>query len=109
MSKRIWLAAATAAAMAMPAFAQGPGWTEVSTVIQLVDTANGGVNVALSPGLTGCTSQSGYGGAFASIYPDHPGLNRIKADLTVAFTTGAHVSLYLSDDTCKVVEMRLLP
>ena len=36
-------------------------------------------------------------------------INRIKADLTVAFATGARVALYLGDNTCMVSEMRLYP
>ena len=95
------------ALLAVPSFGQGPGWTAVSTVVQVVNTSNGGVNVRLSPDLTGCLSQSGYGGAYASIYPDHPGINRIKADLLVALTTGTKVSLYLNDANCTVAEMRL--
>jgi hypothetical protein len=94
-------------AWAVPALAQGPGWTAVSIVRDIVNTSNGGINVRLTPDLTGCTSQSGYGGAYASIYPDHPGIDRMKADLLVAFTTGAHVELYLGDNTCRVGEMRL--
>jgi len=93
--------------LAIPSFAQGPGWTAVSTVVQVVNTSNGGVNVRLSPELTGCTSQGGYGGSYASIYPDHPGLNRIKADLLLALTTGTKVSLYLNDSMCTVIETRL--
>lgn len=89
------------------ASAQGPGWTAPSTVIRLVNTANGGVNVRLSPDLTGCVSQSGYGASYASILPSHPGLNRIKADLLVAFLTGARVSIWLSDANCTVGEMTL--
>jgi hypothetical protein len=92
---------------ALPAFAQGPGWSAVSTVVQVVNTSNGGVNVRLSPDLTDCISQSGYGSNFASIYPTHPGINRLKADLLVALTTGTKVMLYLSDNTCTVTEMRL--
>jgi len=103
------LAATVLAVAAMPALAQGPGWTEVSTVIELVNTSSGGVNVRLSPDVTGCTSQSGYGSVYASIYPNHPGINRLKADLLVAFTTGARVALYLGDNTCMVSEMRLYP
>jgi hypothetical protein len=63
------------------AVAQGPGWTENSTISKLVFTADGGVNVQLSPQLVNCVSNSGYGPAFASVYPSHPGINRIKADL----------------------------
>ncbi|MEO8018737.1 MAG: hypothetical protein ABI769_13055 [Pseudomonadota bacterium] len=86
-------------AWALPALAQGPGWTANSTVIKIVDTGNGGVNVRLSPDLTGCTSQSGYGGAYASLYPSHAGIDRIKATLLTAYATGATVSLYLGDST----------
>jgi hypothetical protein len=109
IGKGLRLALAALAATSIPAMAQGPGWTEVSTVIELVNTSNGGVNVRVSPDVTGCTSQSGYGSHYASIYPNHPGLNRIKADLTVAFATGARVALYLTDSTCTVGEMRLYP
>ena len=93
---------------ALPAaIAQGPGWTVKSTVIRLVNTANGGVNVRLSPDLTNCVSQSGYGPSYASILPDHDGINRIKADLLYAFATGTPVSLYLADANCTVSEMTL--
>ena len=92
---------------ATPALADGPGWTANSTVTKLVVTANGGVNVRLSPDLSGCVSQSGYGSTFASIYPTHPGINRIKADLLAAYLTGKPISLYLSDSSCTVVEMML--
>ena len=77
-----------------------------STVVELVNTSNGGFNVRLSPDLSGCVSQSGYGSVYASVYPTHPGLNRIKADLTVAFTTGARVALWMTDE-CTVAETRL--
>lgn len=96
-----------AVACALPAVAAGPGWTANSTVTKLVITADGGVNVLLSPPLTGCTSQSGYGSAFASIYPSHPGINRMKADLLAAYLNGGTVALYLGDNTCKVLEMIL--
>jgi hypothetical protein len=69
-------------------------------------TANGGINVRLSPGLTGCVSQSGYGSVYASIYPDHPGLKQIKADLTVAFLNGNRVALWLKDAICTVEIIR---
>ena len=96
-------------ALAIPAYAAGPGWTVPSTVVDIVNTSNGGVNVRLSPDLAGCTSQSGYGSVYASIYPTHPGINRIKADLMMAFATGAHVALYLGDADCTVAETRLFP
>jgi hypothetical protein len=93
--------------MAMPAYAQGPGWTAVSTIVQIIDPANGGVNVRLSPDLTGCTSQSGYGPLYASLYPQHPGIDRMKASLLTSFATGTTVMLYLTDNTCTIGEMRL--
>jgi hypothetical protein len=92
---------------AAPVVAQGPGWTTNSTIIRIVDTANGGVNVRLSPDVTGCTSQSGYGPNYASLYPSHPGINRIKATLLTAYSTGATVSIYLSDNTCAISEVLL--
>ena len=92
---------------AVPAFAQGPGWTATSTVTKMVDTANGGVNVRLSPELTGCVSQSGYGSAYASLYPTHPGIDRMKATLLTAFATGTPVSIYLDDSTCRITEVVL--
>jgi len=87
--------------------AAGPGWTGNSTVAKLVVTADGGVNVLLSPALTGCTRNSGYGPAFASIYPSHPGINRTKVDLLAAYQTGGTVALYLTDNTCRIGELIL--
>jgi hypothetical protein len=95
------------AVCALPALAQGPGWTANATILKIVDTANGGVNVRLSPDLVGCTSQSGYGGSYASLYPDHPGIKSIKATLLTAYVTQATISIYLSDDTCRIGEVLL--
>ena len=94
------LAVVTLATAASPVHADGPGWVLNRTVVNVLNTANGGFNVRLSPDLTGCVSQSGYG----SVYPDHPGVNRMKADIVTALVTGRQVSLYLSDSTCKVTE-----
>lgn len=106
-----WIGAlATAGILAISStlsVAQGPGWTAWSTVVSLVNTANGGVNVRLSPDLSDCVSQSGYGPTYASVYPSHPGINRMKADLLAAFLSGARVRLYLSDSNCTTVEMIL--
>lgn len=104
--------AAIAAASVLVGFsesslAQGPGWTANSTVVKLVVTENGGINVRLSPELTGCVSQGGYGSIYASIYPDHAGIDRMKADLLAAYLNGSTVSLYLSDNTCRVGELLL--
>jgi hypothetical protein len=91
----------------MPAAAQGPGWTANSTVVKLVVTSTGGINVRLSPDLTGCVSQSGYGSIYASIPPSHPGIDRMKADLLAAYLTQETVALYLVDGNCYVGEMAL--
>lgn len=99
--------AALLLALTVPALAQGPGWTANATIIRIVDTSNGGVNIRLSPDVTGCTSQSGYGGSYASLYPDHPGINRIKATLLTAYSTGATISVYLGDNTCRITEVIL--
>lgn len=93
--------------LAMPAWAQGPGWTVPSTIVKLVDTADGGVNVRLSPDVVACVSNSGYGANFASVYPSHPGLKNIKATLLTAFTTNTPVMLYLNDANCTVIEVIL--
>jgi hypothetical protein len=94
-------------AVAMPALAQGPGWTGNSTVIALVVTTAGAINVRLSPELTGCVAQSGYGSSFASILPTHPGLKEMKADLLSALHTGTNVRLWLSDANCTIGEMSI--
>lgn len=96
-----------AALLPKSAYAEGPGWTAFSTVKKLVNTTGGGVNVELSPGLTNCVSQSGYGPTYASIRPSHAAINRMKADLLVAFVTGKRVALYLFDNQCNVEEMIL--
>ena len=84
--------------------AEGPGWVGPSTVRQLVVTYNGGVNIRLTPDLTACVSQSGYGPNYASIYPTHPGLKLLKADLLAAYLAGKNVRLYFSDSNCQVTE-----
>lgn len=90
-----------------PVVAQGPGGTASSTVAKLVVTENGGVNVRLSPELTSCVSQSGYGENYASISPNHLGINRMQADLLAAYLSGSTVSLYLDNSSCNVAEMML--
>ena len=103
------LAGAATLAISLPASADGPGWVHSRAVVSVVNVSNGGVNVRLNPDLTGCQSQGGYGGSFASVYPDHPSLNRIKADLLAALVTGQPIRLYLSDNTCKVLETVIGP
>lgn len=92
---------------AAPTMAQGPGWTANATIVKLAVTGDGGVNVRLSPDLTGCTPNAGYAPTYASVYPTHPGIDRIKAALLSAYATGSVVSLYLSDSTCRVGEIQL--
>ncbi len=99
--------ALTICLIATPALAQGPGWTANSTIAKMIDTANGGVNVRLTPDLEACTSQSGYGQLYASLYPHHPGIDRIKAILLTAYAMGATVSTYLTDNTCTIGEVIL--
>jgi hypothetical protein len=94
-------------AWTIPVLAQGPGWTAPSTVVALVVTTAGAINVRLSPELTGCVSQSGYGSNFASILPTHPGLKEMKADLLSALHAGTNVRLWLSDANCTIGEMSI--
>lgn len=104
----VWVASLVALAVsAGPAIAEGPGWTATSTIVKLVDTQDGGINVLLSPSLANCVSNSGYGALYASVYPSHPGISRIKATLLAAYVTGTPVSLYLSTNTCTVIEVVL--
>jgi hypothetical protein len=88
-----------------PTLAGNAGWTVSSKVVRLVVTANGGVNVRLSPELSGCTSQSGYGGRYASIYPSHPGIMLLQSNLLAAYMSGKEVALWLNDDKCTVGEI----
>jgi hypothetical protein len=74
------------------------------TVIAIVHTNNGGFNVRLSPDLTGCVSQSGYGPNYGSVYPSQAFIDRMKADFLVAFATGKPMSVYLADSQCKIAE-----
>lgn len=109
-TSNVTLIAAVVAAVAVvsPAAAEGPGWTVSSAVVRLVNTADGGINVRLSPELNSCVSPGGYGPNYASIRSNHPGINRIKADLLTALTTGMRVALYLADDQCTVTETILI-
>lgn len=81
------------------------GWIKNVEVKQLVVVATGGINVRVSPDLDSCAAQSGYKTKYASIYPDHPGLSSMHANLLAAMATGAKVSLYISDAKCTVTEM----
>ncbi|MBQ0935095.1 hypothetical protein [Ideonella paludis] len=108
MNKRILkntLAAAGVALAYLP-LAQA-GWTQEVKVKSVVVVSSGGINVAVEPALSGCTSQSGYGARYASIYPSHPGLKAMHANLLLAMNSGTSVRLYLTDPQCTVGEMVL--
>ncbi len=105
--RRITLGLLLAALSAAPVVAEGPGRIYNATIVDIVDVSNGGINVRVSPDLSSCVSQSGYGPHFASGSPTHPAVSRIKATLLTAYVTGAPVSLYLGDNTCTVAEVVL--
>lgn len=86
-------------------YAENSGWTANVTITKLVVTGNGGINVRVSPEIYNCVSQSGYGPNFASVYPSHPGINRIQAMLMQAYAQGTKVSLWFSDNNCTVGEI----
>lgn len=97
-------AAMLVGAVPQPSAAHPQGWVYNLKVIRIVNTSNGGFNVRFSPDLTDCVSQSGYGAVYGSIYPTHPGLNRLKADFLLAYTSGDLVSVYLGDVNCTISE-----
>jgi hypothetical protein len=100
------LAAITVSAATCPtaSWADGPGWTVISKVVKVVVTGNGSINARLVPELNNCVSISGYGPNYASISAAHPGINRMKADILVAYVTGGPISFYFNDATCNIVE-----
>ena len=83
------------------------GWITTAKVTKLVVTSSGGINVRITPELTGCTSLSGYGPKYASVHPTHPGIDKIHSVLLAAYMSDKVVALYLGDDTCKVTEVEL--
>jgi hypothetical protein len=103
------LAAIAVSCMVTVSTARGErGWSPNSIVKKLVITGDGGVNVLLEPKPVACVSNSGYGPHYASVYPNHPGINRIKATLLLAYQTEKPVALYYAEDnTCRVVEIQL--
>jgi len=104
-----FLALAASATAVAPARAEGPGWVYNRTVVSVVSTAYGGLNIRVSPELSGCTS-SAYGPNYALVQPPTvDGLKFMKADMLVALVTGKPVSLYLTDNTCRITETVLGP
>lgn len=90
-----------------PCWAGQMGWVTQAKVSKLVVAANGGINVRLIPELEGCVSQSGYGPRYASIYPSHPGIDRLHSTLLAAYMADKTVAVYLSDDKCTIMEIEL--
>lgn len=82
-------------------------WITYAKVKKIVVVHNGGINVRLEPELTGCVSQSGYGDRYASVYPDHPGLEKIHSIFLAAYAADKPVAVWLSDSTCRVGEVEL--
>jgi|GEM_PF-4792128 len=83
------------------------GWVKQAKITRIVGVVNGGVNVRLMPELSGCTSQSGYGSRYASLYPDHQGKDEILSIMLAAYMSDKTIAIYLSDDTCKILEVEL--
>lgn len=92
--------------LSSPSYAE-KGWIHSVKVDKIVVVVNGGINVKVRPGLTGCTSQSGYGSNYASVYPDHPGKDQILSVLLAARMADQPVGIYLNDDSCRITEVVL--
>ena len=105
MNKRIVMFVLAAILSISVSQAEPSGWTASVTITKFVGTANGGINVRVSPELTNCVSQSGYGPNYASIYPTHPGINRIQALLMQAYAQGIKVQVWFSDNNCTIGEV----
>lgn len=85
--------------------AQEAGWFEASKIKRIVITTNGGINIKLVKSVSGCSSLSGYGGAYASVHPDHPGIERIYSLLLTAYIAEQEVQFHFADETCKINEV----
>lgn len=92
--------------LSISAFAE-QGWITQAKITKIVGVINGGINVRITPELSGCTSQSGYGPAYASLYPDHAGKEEILSILLSAYMADKTIAIYLQDDTCKITEVEL--
>ncbi len=83
------------------------GWIKQAKITKIVGVVNGGINVRITPELTGCTSQSGYGSRYASLYADHKGKEEILSIMLAAYMADKTIAIYLLDDTCKILEVEL--
>ena len=93
----------------MPTLAFAKGWTGAAMVERVVVVTNGGVNVRLSDGITGCKPLAGYPSNYGSIYPDHAGIDRIYSMLLSAQVSKLKVQVYIAtdDQSCKITEVVL--
>ncbi|HEY8941037.1 MAG TPA: hypothetical protein VIM59_12635 [Cellvibrio sp.] len=105
MRKRMAIIALLVCGICNLTYAQGPGWSSVTKIKRIIVVSNGGVNVSLQSDLQGCTPLSGYGARYASLYPDHPGADRIYSLLIAAYLSQQDVQIYLSDNTCRIGEV----
>ncbi|MES2318075.1 MAG: hypothetical protein V4631_11340 [Pseudomonadota bacterium] len=101
------LIALTSAALITSSAVAESGWIVTAKVIRVVGTINGGINVRLSPELTSCVSQSGYGPNYASLYPSHAGKDKIASILLAAYLSEKPVAIYLTDSNCTIGEVEL--
>jgi hypothetical protein len=102
-----WLIGAALLAITTLNVSAEQGWITQSKIEKIVVTNQGGINVRITPELTSCTSQSGYGPRYASVYPSHVGIDKIHATLLAAYVADKPIALYLSDSTCKILEVEL--
>lgn len=100
------LSLAASASVVTAQTSSGPGWV-TGKIEKVVVVSHGGVNVRLTPDVTGCVSQSGYGPAYASVLPSHPGLDKIYSGLLAAYMAGKQVSIYLSNSDCHIGEIEI--
>lgn len=83
------------------------GWIAQAKITKIVGVSNGGINVRITPELRACTSQGGYGPAYASLYPDHAGKAEILSILLSAYMADKTIAIYLQDNTCRISEVEL--
>lgn len=90
-----------------PASGGQQGWVPNAKITRIVATVNGGINIRLTPELSGCVSQSGYGPLYASLHPDHPGKDQIHSILLAAYMSNTPIAVYFNDDKCTIMEVEL--
>jgi energy-converting hydrogenase Eha subunit B len=103
MTKFFWILFATI--ICVPSAVAGT-WVH-GQVASIVGLPNGGINVLMSPSLSGCVSQAGYGPAYASLLPSNLGKDRIATLILAAYMSNKPISLYFGDSTCTISEVEL--